>query len=153
MKFFRKANNVQFTQVGNRFQISGENKTMNRGEFAEACVKSVKGYIASKDANTSYDKGNDIPEENASVKSARFTLAEKVLGETFAEIVENYFRTTAAEKWIYVEEVEKAVAWYEMDASEFREYLNKFGMMDHGRIRGRKDTKEVKAWFTSMARA
>lgn len=113
------------THKGANYSLDGEHWT-NGGEFAEVITKSVLGFEAKKDANTSYDKASDIEELNASVKSSRFTLVNKVLADTFEETINKYFETVHSDKWVYTVVMESTATLYWMDADEFKSFLYQF---------------------------
>jgi hypothetical protein len=134
---------------GTNYTLDGQH-WMNGGEFAEVITKSVLGYEAKKDANTSYDIASDIEELNASVKSSRFTLVNKVLADTFDETVNKYFETVHSTVWIYTVVMEETATLYYMTAEEFREYLYKFtALNERNVIRAKATSGKMIAWFES----
>ena len=134
---------------GTNYTLDGQH-WMNGGEFAEIITKAVLGYEAKKDANTSYDVASDIEELNASVKSSRFTLVNKVLADTFDETVNKYFETVHSTVWIYTVIMEETATLYYMTAEEFREYLYKFtALNERNVIRAKATSAKMIAWFES----
>ena len=131
---------------GAHYQIGG--RYVNNGEFAEIITKSVLGFTATKDANTTYDKGSDIEELNASVKSSRFTLTTVKLGDSFEESVNRYFETVHSTCWIYTVVMEKEVTLYTMNANEFKSFLYSFcSLNERGLVRGRATSTKMVAWL------
>ena len=123
-------------------------KYLNNGEFMEAVTKSVLGYEAKKDANTAYDKGSDIPELNASVKSSRFTLTNCKLANTFEKSIEIYFQNVHSTIWIYATIIENMVNLYFMNKEEFKNFLETFSSLNERRvIRGKATTAKMLAWL------
>ena len=120
----------------------------NGGDFAEIITKSVLGFDACKDANTSYDKASDIQEINASVKSSRFTLVNMALADTFEETVNRYFETVHSNTWIYAIVIDNIANLYFMDAAEFKTFLYKFSAMNERKvIRGKATSGKMINWF------
>ena len=123
---------------------------MNNGEYMECMVKSVLGYEAVKDANVPYDRGSDIPELNASVKSSRFTLTNRSLADDFETSLKEYFRTVHSTIWLYGIQLDDQITIYEMNAQEFESFLRAFaGMNERKVIRARATTARMIAWFES----
>lgn len=121
---------------------------VNNGEFSEILCKSVLGFDSKKDANTPYDKGSDIEELNASVKSSRFTLVNMKLANTFEESITKYFQTVHSSIWIYVIVVNDEVNLYYMDKEEFKEFLYEFsGLNERQVIRAKATSGKMIAWF------
>lgn len=136
---------------GTNYTLDGQH-WMNGGEFAEVITKSVLGYEAKKDANTSYDVASDIEELNASVKSSRFTLVNKVLAETFEETINRYFETVHSTQWIYTVVMEDTCTLYTMTATEFKEFLYKFCFFNERKqVRAKATSGKMIAWFESKA--
>lgn len=111
---------------GSNYSFDGGQHWCNGGEAAEIITKSVLGFKAEKDANTSYDVASDIEEISASVKSSRFTLVNMVLADTFEETIERYFETVHSNTWIYTVVIEDTATLYWMDAIEFKAFLYQF---------------------------
>lgn len=135
------------THAGAPYSIDG--KHCNAGEAVEILLKAALELTAEKDPNTPFDEGSDIPELHASVKSPNFTLTSVNLGESFEEVMENYFERTASTctAWGYIAGEELVVYWMSMD--EFREYLEEFGTWEKSRkvIRGKKLSKKMLDWL------
>ena len=125
----------------------------NNGQHAEQLADyALTGQIRKAD-RVPFDKGSDIPELEASVKSARFTLASTLKGETFEEQLEDYFARTASKVAVYVSlQLETA---FVMDMEEFRAFIETFCKLQRssskngGRqvIRMGTETKKVQEWL------
>ena len=130
----------------------------NFGAYAESVVAyDVTGEIRTHD-HVPFDKGSDIPELNASVKSARFTLASANLsnGNTLEEKINDYFNRVASNLFIYVT---KDLTAYYMDANEFRAFLEKFTTLQREsekngngmKVRAKSESKAMKQWLAIRA--
>ena len=123
---------------------------MNAGEFLEAAAKAVFGLDPRKDANTRFDKGSDVPEFNASVKSSRASLTTEKLAATLEESIEVYFRRVASTEFWYVTMLDDEVSVYRMNAETFRQFVTKFGKLnERGVIRLASTSAKVLAWLES----
>jgi len=121
---------------------------MNSGEFAEVVTKSVLGFEAHKDANTSYDKGSDIEELNASVKSSKASLTSMVLADTFEESMNVYFENTHSSLFIYTVVMDETATLYMMNASEFRAFMTIWAKLnERGVIRFKATSGKMVAWL------
>lgn len=108
---------------GAHYTLDGEH-FMNGGEFAEIADKMVKGLGSTKDANTPFDAGSDIPETDTSVKSSKATLTTKQIGYDFESIKRCYFERVHSTNWDYVIIIDNTVVIYNMNASEFESFLD-----------------------------
>ena len=108
---------------GAPYTLDGEHY-MNGGEFAEIADKMVKGLGSTKDANTPFDKGSDIPETDTSVKSSKATLTGVQIGYDFESIKRCYFARVHSTNWDYVIIIDDTVIIYNMNASEFESFLD-----------------------------
>ena len=125
----------------------------NNGQHAEQLADyALTGQIRKAD-RVPFDKGSDIPELEASVKSARFTLASTLKGETFEEQLEDYFSRTASKVAVYVSlQLETA---FVMDMEEFRAFIETFCKLQRSSsknggkqvIRMGTETKKVQEWL------
>lgn len=140
--------NFNANRRGAKYTLNGEH-WLNAGEFVEIAVKSGLGLELHKDACTAFDKGDDIPEYKASVKSPKFTLTTVNLGDNKDEIIAHYFERTASETaiWGFVAGEEVITYWMTMD--EFREYLNEWGYFDkHSHyVRGKALSGKMLNWL------
>ncbi len=124
---------------------------MNGGEFKEIVAKNVTGYMGGKDANTPFDKGSDIPELNASVKSSAATLVNMKLADNFDDFVKVYFERVHSNLFIWSTIQETTATLYMMDANEFKTFIYKFaGMNERGYIRFKKESGKMIAFLESL---
>lgn len=138
----------QAERKGAKYTIDGTH-FFNGGEFCEMVAKDILGYKATKDANTSYDKGSDIPELNASVKSSKATLTTKVIGYDYDSVKKAYFQTVASDKWIWVTTIEDTATLYIMNAEEFGEFMDNWSRYtpDRQTIRFKATSSKMIAWL------
>lgn len=117
---------------GAKYSINGGQTWMNHGDFCECLAKSVLGYEPKKDANTRNDKGHDIPELNASVKSWNCGLSDrKDLGADRKNYFNNFFATELPNtQYIWVYEYGEFVDLWFMTSDEFKTFVQECGMWD-----------------------
>ena len=133
---------------GAKYSLDGGLTWGNGGEFKEAALKHCIGVPALKDANTPFDKGSDIPELKASVKSSRFTLTTEVLADTFEKSKEVFFRRVHSNKFIYVVIIENELTAYTMNKREFSEFLDNWASLnERGVIRAKSTSTKMINWF------
>ena len=121
---------------------------INAGEFVETLVKYHMGFAYGKDANTPYDKGSDIPEIRASVKSSKATLVNKKLGADIAEFLDTYFQNVHSDKFIWGVQVEETLTVYMMNATEFRAFTEMWaGMNERGVVRFKTTSGKMLRWL------
>lgn len=114
-----------------KYSLDGGNKWMNHGDYAECLAKSVLGYEPTKDGNTRFDKGEDIPELNASVKSWSCGLTDMKLGDTREEFLARFWEMSNKDvNYIWVNDYAEMVDLYFMDSAEFKEFVERFGCWD-----------------------
>lgn len=126
------------------------NRQMNFGDVAEVQTRYIlTGIVAPKDGNTAFDKGSDIPELNCSVKSGKATLTSKKLGNSFEEVLENYFQQTASTLWAWYIQVDEEGWVYLMNAREFETFTREFAGFDEKRqvIRYKTSSGKMIAWL------
>lgn len=128
----------------------------NAGSAKEAnyCYH-ITGEIRRHD-KVPFDMGSDIPENKASVKSARFTLvsARLLKGTTFDEQWNEYKERVHSEKFVYVTKDNVA---YEMDINEFEKFVYAFCNMEREsdkngggmKIRCKSESKELIKWLST----
>ena len=110
---------------GAPYTINGS-KFFNFGQLAEAVVSEWAGYGFRFDCDhVPFDKGSDIEELNASVKSSGASLA-CLYGADKAEIITEYFARVHSSMWIYAVQVDSEWWLYQMNADEFRKFLEEF---------------------------
>lgn len=101
----------------------------NHGQLMEACTSYAYGFGLQFDSKAvPFDEGSDLEEIQASVKSSNASLA-CLYGETLEGIIEEYFARTASKLWIYSTEIDGQLYCYEMNAEEFKSYLENFGRL------------------------
>lgn len=105
-------------KIGNAFK--------NNGEFLESIAKHHRGLEYLVNPTTRWDNGSDIESEHASVKSGKASLAT-IYGNSLNEILDIYFEKVASTKWLYLVRVEESVVEYEMNATEFRAFMETWG--------------------------
>ena len=140
--------NYQFVadHKGAPYTFDGEH-FMNAGEFKEAIRKAVAGLECKKDANTPFDKGSDIEEFNTSVKSSSATISP-VKGDTLEGIMTEYFERVHSDNWDYVTVVDEEVIVYNMNAEEFKEFVEEFGRVNSRKVvRLIKESGRMIRWF------
>lgn len=125
---------------------------MNAGEWKEAIAKAALGYMARKDGNTTYDKGSDIPELNASVKSSKASLTNMALADTFEASIRTYFANVHSNLFIWVEVVDEEIILYMMTADEFESFIRKFSALnERGVIRFKASSAKLVSFLESLA--
>ena len=112
---------------GSHYLING--KYHNTGEAVEVMLKACKGFEASKDANTRFDKGSDIEETHTS-------LCESI-ADNFNDTIIEYFKRTASTNVSYALIVNDTIVEYNMNMDEFKDMLERFGSWD-------KDGKKIR---------
>ena len=132
----------------------------NFGEYAESVATfDAVGEIRRHDS-VPFDKGSDIPEIHASVKSARFTLVSANIsnGETLDEKLDDYFARVASSLFIYVT---KDLTAYYMTAIDFRAFLEVFTALEREsekngggmKVRAKSESKAMLRWLEARAAA
>lgn len=124
----------------------------NNGQHSQQMLDfTLTGQIRKAD-HLKWDKGSDIPEYAMSVKSARFTLATDLIGETLEDKVNNYFARVLSTSWAYVTKDGTA---YIMNAIEFKAFLLAFGTISRmssrngGQmaVKGGHESKKMVEWL------
>ena len=133
---------------GAHYSIDGEH-WMNAGEFAEVADKLVRGLGSSKDANTAFDRGSDIPQTRTSVKSGKATVTTVRLGPDFESFKRAYFARVHSTNWDYVVIIDDTVTVYNMNAAEFEAFLDKWASFqkDRGAIRIKQTSTKMLQWL------
>ncbi len=140
------------------YLINGSTHHKNHGELMESIAKYNRGlYTSDKNPNTSFDKGSDIPEIAASVKSSDCSLA-RIHFDTATKCLKYYFKHVPSKIWIWVEFDEKTgiVTEYIMNKSEFGAFAQKFSYLHYEsgtrapKMRFRKTSKKMIAWLEMM---
>lgn len=126
----------------------------NDGNRHEAVVSEWAGYGFSYDVDhVPFDKGSDIEELYASVKSSGASLA-CLYGDDKASIIAEYFARVHSSMWIYSVEVDGEFWLYQMNADEFKEFLEEFsglaresGKEIRYKVRIKKTSGKMIKWF------
>ena len=84
---------------GAKYSFDGGQTWKNNGEAVEIVLKWALGLEATKDGNTPFDKGSDIEEYKASVKSPKFTLTTCNIGNDKRGLQEDSKQTDSI--WIH----------------------------------------------------
>lgn len=137
------------TRRGAKYSLDGK-KWLNHGEYAEVLAKHVLGYEAKKDANTRFDKGEDIEELNASIKSHNCGLTDMKLGDTKEMFLERFWQMSKENTtYIWVFDHDEEVDLYFMNMDEFKEFVNEFGSWDNHcrKIRIKKTLTKIIPWL------
>lgn len=124
----------------------------NHGQHCEQMLAyTITGEIRKHDSKR-FDIASDIPEIKCSVKSAGFTLSQRVNGETKEEQIADFFARSVSEKYAYVTKDYKAVM---MEKAEFKEFLIRFCSITTASkkcggmkvLKMRSESKAVRAWL------
>lgn len=127
----------------------------NEGINKEQCLDEFFNKRHGKHDNLKWNEGSDLPEQKMSVKSARFSLCAggQLKGETLSEMITDYFARVASIVFAYVT---KEYAVYEMNATEFREFLEKFATLEREssknggkiKVKAKSESKAMIQWLT-----
>lgn len=134
---------------GAKYTVDGRNK--NGGQLIEMAIKHHHGYNEECPA-TLYDKGSDIPELKASVKSSKFSLA-CIYNDDFDEILKEYFNKVHSTLWIYAVKIDEEITEYRMNKEEFTEFVKTFGRLtkesgcNKMKIQGLATSGKMIKWF------
>lgn len=133
---------------GAPYTLDGK-KHFNTGDLHEIVTKSVLGFSAEKDANTSFDKGSDIPELFASIKSGKATLTSTVLGNDYISVKDNYFKRVHSKLWIFAIIIDENINLYFMDKKDFALFMDNFSYFDKSRkvIRFKSASGKMITWL------
>lgn len=113
-----------------KYSINNGDSWMNHGEFCERMCKAILGFAPTKDA-VAFDKGFDIPELKASVKSYKCGLTEcHDMPTTPAEFMAAFWEREHAELYIYVVDHGEYFNLYMMNRAEFRKFVEHFAKWD-----------------------
>lgn len=133
----------------NHYSIDGIHY-MNHGDFCECLAKFVLGYKPEKDANTAFDKGHDIPEINASVKSWKCGTTNVNLGKDRQTHWKNFMaRELPNTQYIWVYDAGKTVDLWYMNSKEFEEFTEAIASWDETRhnLRYMKSNRTINRWL------
>ena len=118
------------TKMYNKYFIEAEQKWKNHGDYCEILAKSVLGFEPKKDANTRSDKGHDIPELNASVKSWNCGLSDRedLKGLGFERFFTKFFNDEIENSiYIWVHDYGEMVDLYFMNMEEMKAFTRACG--------------------------
>ena len=141
------------TRKGAKYSVNNGKNWMNGGEFMEIIAKAIYGIdLLEKDANTPFDKGSDIEELEMSVKSSKATLCCPI-GKTWDETITNYFQRVHSTTWGYVVMIDDTATVYEMNAKEFKSFLETWANWDDSRkvVRMKATSGKMVKWFEERA--
>lgn len=120
----------------------------------EQCLDEYYNHRHGKHDNLKWCEGSDLPEQKMSVKSAKFSLCAggQLVGNTLNEMLNDYFTRVASTVFAYVT---KDYRVYEMNATEFREFLETFTYftLESGKnkktikIKAKDESKIMLQWF------
>ena len=137
---------------GAKYSLNGGRNWMNGGDFLEVAAKAAHGLEPKKDGNTRFDKGSDVPEYHASVKSAKASLTNCKLADTFDASVIAYFEQTASSEFWYVAMVDDLLTIYKMNAKVFERFIRKFTKLnERGVLRFPTTSAKMLAWLDTNA--
>lgn len=137
-----------------KYLVENGEKWINHGDLCEYMAKAILNCEVGKD-RTPFDKGYDIPELKASVKSHKCGLTEcKGMPTEPAPFLEAYNTKSIAELYIYVCDHGEDVSLYMMNHDEFNQFIKQFGRWDRWRnnFRITACNKTVEKWmFANLA--
>lgn len=142
--------------AGSHYQLEN-GKYRNHGEMCEHIAKFYRGLFTDHNPATSYDKGSDIEEERASVKSGESSLANFVLSGSYTanDFIKTFFANVHSTTFIWVEwnEETEEVTEYQMNKREFGAFVQKFSYRavasgTHAvKVRFHRSSRKMIAWF------
>ena len=127
----------------------------NNGQHSQQVVDfTLTGNIRKAD-NHKWDADSDIPELNMSVKSARFTLAYALNGETKEEKINDYFNRVKSTSWAYI--TNEGII-YIMNRVEFYNFLmyctdlyrSSSSNGGHYTIKQNHETNKIRQWLKAQ---
>lgn len=133
---------------GAKYTLDGKHY-MNHGEYCECLAKHMLGYEVSKDANTRFDMGEDIPELNASIKSWNCSLTDMKLGNTKEEFLAKFWEMSNATTYMWIDDYADMVDIWEMNETEFKAFIEMFGSWDNysKKIRIKISINKIRTWL------
>lgn len=138
------------TRKNNKYKI--RDTWYNHGDYCEMLAKSVLGLEVKKDGNTAFDKGDDIPEYHASVKSWNCGLTEcKDMPKNPKDFMRDFWERDHSETFIWVYDYADMVDLWFMDRLEFMEFVNNFASWDNYCVKYRIKicNNKINAWLES----
>ena len=141
------------------YNITNHHFHNNNGINKEQCLDFHLNGRHGKHDNLRWYEGSDLPEQKMSVKSARFSLTAggQLRGESLEEMLTDFFARVASERFAYVTETYTV---YEMNATEFREFVLTFGTIEKDssknggrkKIKAKSESQKMIEWFEMRAR-
>lgn len=108
------------------YSLDGGENWMNHGEYCERMAKAILGYKPTKDS-VAFDKGHDLPELQASIKSYKCGLSDcKNMPENPKDFLKDFWKRETAKMFIYVCDHGDYMNLYLLNRSEFRMFVNRF---------------------------
>ena len=154
MKKMTFENNLPYIYTPERknakYSLDGGHKYMNHGEYCECLAKSVLGFEARKDANVAYDKGDDIPELRASVKSYNCGLTDtKHMPKNPDDFLKVFWENDHSELFIWVYDYADMVDLWFMNRDEFKAFVEQFATWDKHceKFRIKTCNNKINAWL------
>lgn len=115
------------TKAGAKYSIDGI-RYCNLGNLLESIAKAHRGLDYLVNPTTKWNEGSDIESEHMSIKSGKASLA-CIYGEDMKTILDTFFNGVASTTFTYMIMIDDQVSEYQMDASEFRTFVEKFGRL------------------------
>lgn len=139
------------THTRSRYSLNNGENWMNHGEYCEKMAKAILGYKPTKDS-VAFDKGHDLPELNASIKSYKCGLSDcKDMPKTPDAFMKDFWKREKATLFIYVCDHGDYMNLYFLNRSEFKQFIDKFAKWEEssGRHNFRMYTcdNKVERWF------
>lgn len=144
--------NISYTYDASRkyhkYSFNGGATWCNGGQFKATAFMHGLGFGFRGLDNVDFDKGNDFPEWECSLKSGRATLCHP-LADTAEETTKQFFARTAAKKYGWLVQDEETIVCYLMSTDEFATFLSRFGTWEEKRkvFRFPEHSVKMTRWF------
>ena len=132
-------------------------KYVNMGQLVELFARVHRNLEIGACDNKPWNKGSDIEEYAISIKSSGASLAS-IYAPTKREIIKIYFNGCPSTTWLYITMIDDQVIEYEMNANEFKMFLENFAEMtyesghhDRTKLRFKKTSGKMLKWLDEMA--
>lgn len=146
MKKFTAVHSVEFVYTGKAktpYFVPALNANYNCGQLDDIVANNVASGEIRRPDSVPFDKGSDIPEWRASVKSKGCSLLGLEGEYTRAELLQIYAERDASTWYIWVEEVTaRTMTAYVMNRAEMMELAKLFAKLDSQKD---KDGKVIKS--------
>lgn len=120
----------------------------NNGNYLEGtCSECYTGVWCYDTKSVAYDKGSDIEQIHASVKSSKASLTDLIKGDSVTEVLDVYFERCPSKLWIWAVKVDEEFWFYEMNASEFRTFTLEWAGLEHGKVRYKTSSGKMIKWL------